>query len=545
MKRECAFVQSTNYLLGLFILMLGMSNCTQTEKFDTQGLQSGPIPTKLHPTQILSGSEKLLELGKKVYDKRCAPCHGLDGKGEGEAAYLLYPKPRDFVSAQYRMVSTWERVPTNGDLYYVISRGIPGSAMPSWAHLSEETRWALVHHVKSLAQKPFEATTAESESDKGVIKVPPQPPYDADAEARAKMMFAEACAPCHGKTGRGDGVQKQFDHKGYPTRPRDLTQGIFKGGSENEQIYRRLVAGMPGSPMPMSDWAYGDDAWHLAHFVLSMSSEKQRERVEMKKFRILARRVNEIPGHPDAGIWRDAEGVNLHMMPLWWRDDRPEILNVKALHDGKQLAMRLMWSDETHDHTAIRVQDFRDAAAVQFALDDDPPFFGMGEKRQFVNLWMWKSERQADLEPAFQDIDKVYPNIGIDSYPNLMRSALEQPTRHALTMESDPDFITGWGAGNIVSNPTRKTASEDLAAEGFGTLKSRPITDQKVEAKGVYDVGTYRVVLRRSFKGTGKYSVDLSPGHTVQVAFAVWNGSAGDRDGKKSVTIWQELLIVD
>jgi hypothetical protein len=29
----------------------------------------------------------------------------------------------------------------------------------------------------------------------------------------------------------------------------------------------------------------------------------------------------------------------------------------------------------------------------------------------------------------------------------------------------------------------------------------------------------------------------------VPVAFAVWNGSAGDRDGKKSVSIWQELVI--
>jgi hypothetical protein len=29
----------------------------------------------------------------------------------------------------------------------------------------------------------------------------------------------------------------------------------------------------------------------------------------------------------------------------------------------------------------------------------------------------------------------------------------------------------------------------------------------------------------------------------VPVAFAVWNGSAGDRDGKKSVTIWQDLKI--
>jgi mono/diheme cytochrome c family protein len=515
------------------------------KKTDQQDLKAGPIPAELLPTQTLASSQKLLDLGKKVYTQRCSPCHGLDGKGEGEAAYLLYPKPRDFVIAQYRMVSTWERLPTDEDLYHVISRGIPGSAMPAWSHLDEESRWSLVHYVKSFAKRPFQASIEESEGGKGVIKVPEQPPYSVEAEARAKMMFKEACAPCHGLTGRGDGVQEQFDEKGYPTRPRDLTQGIFKGEPGNEGIYRRIVAGMPGSPMPMSDWSYGEDAWHLTHFVLSMSSEEQRERVEMKKFRLLATRVEQIPEHPDAGVWRHVEAVNLHMMPLWWRDDRPEILSVKALHDGKQLAIRLMWADESHDHTAIRPQDFRDAAAVEFALTDDPPFFGMGEKGQFVNLWMWKSERQADLEPAFQDIDKVYPNIGIDSYPNLMRSALEQPTRHALTLESNPDFITGWGAGNIVSDPTRKSPSEDLSAQGFGTLKAHPMPDQNVAAKGVYDLGTYRVVLRRSFNGSGKYSVDLNPGQIVPVAFAVWNGSAGDRDGKKSVTIWQELVIVE
>jgi DMSO reductase family type II enzyme heme b subunit len=37
--------------------------------------------------------------------------------------------------------------------------------------------------------------------------------------------------------------------------------------------------------------------------------------------------------------------------------------------------------------------------------------------------------------------------------------------------------------------------------------------------------------------------VALTADSTVPVAFAVWNGSAGDRDGKKSVTIWQDLKI--
>jgi hypothetical protein len=191
----------------------------------------------------------------------------------------------------------------------------------------------------------------------------------------------------------------------------------------------------------------------------------------------------------------------------------------------------------------MRPQDFRDAVAVQFALAPDPPFFAMGQKGQVVNIWMWKSERQADLEPAFQDLDKIYPNIGIDSYPNLLASPEEQPTRHALTLKSDPNFVTGWGAGNIVSDPTRASAAEDLMAQGFGTLRARPRADQAVDARGVYLSGTYRVMFRRSLAGRGARAVSLAPGTTVPVGFAVWNGSAGDRDGKKSVTIWQDLVI--
>jgi anaerobic selenocysteine-containing dehydrogenase len=102
-------------------------------------------PPSLIPSTPRPASPELLALGRRLYDKQCAACHGADGRGAGEAAYLLYPKPRNFVDGAYRLVSTWERVPTDEDLYRTISRGMPGSAMPSWSHLSEEERWALVH----------------------------------------------------------------------------------------------------------------------------------------------------------------------------------------------------------------------------------------------------------------------------------------------------------------------------------------------------------------------------------------------------------------
>jgi hypothetical protein len=167
----------------------------------------------------------------------------------------------------------------------------------------------------------------------------------------------------------------------------------------------------------------------------------------------------------------------------------------------------------------------------------------MGQPGAPVNIWMWKAERQADLEPAFQDLEKVYPNLGIDSYPNLMRSALEQPARHALTLESDPMFVTAWGAGNIIADPTRRSATEDLNAVGFGTLRARPRPDQTVQSDGEWTTDTYRVVLRRALKPTGKDAVQLAPGGRTPVAFAVWDGAAGDRDGQKSVTIWQDLRL--
>jgi mono/diheme cytochrome c family protein len=490
----------------------------------------------------------LLEQGRTTYVKQCSPCHGVEGRGDGEAAYLLYPRPRNFTTGRFKLVSTWEGVPTDDDLFAAITRGMPGSAMPAWGHLPERTRRALVQYVKSLsgaafAVPPAADPTPDGQAGHGVIRVPPEPADTPESRAKGQEFFADACASCHGPAGRGDGVQAQVDDQGYRTQPRNLTLGVFKGSPEPTALYRRLMAGMPGTPMPNSSWAYGEDSWHLVHLVRSWSSDEQRARVEMRRETIRAVRLDTLPTHPDDSLWQQAPYVNLHLMPLWWRSERPEEVTVRAAHDGRELVLLLVWQDFTNDETAMRPQDFRDAVAVEFALTPDPPFFAMGNSGGPVNIWMWKSERQADLEPAFQDLEKIYPNLGIDSYPNSLRSALEQPMRHALTLESDPTFVTGWGAGNIVSDPTRKSPVEDLHAQGFGTLRARPRPDQQVQALGIYGTDSYRVMLRRVFKGTGDDSVRLKPGAEIPLAFAVWNGSAGDRDGKKSVTIWQQLVI--
>jgi mono/diheme cytochrome c family protein len=529
-----------------FALMLALGTVVADAANDSVSVE--PLPASWEPSQHPPGTSQLLENGRRTYEKQCAPCHGPTGRGDGPAAYLLFPRPRDFTAARYRLVSTWEGVPTDDDLFRTISRGIPGSAMPSWSHLSEEERWGLVYYVKTFAKTPIKvAPTKEPDKEgnggTGEIEVPPEPPYTAQAREHARSMYKDACASCHGAEGRGDGNQAMHNEEGLPIQPRDLTAGIFKGSPEPKQLYQRLIAGMPGTPMASASWGSGNDAWDLVHYLLDLSNAKQRARAEMRRFAIPVTRVAALPDHPDAGVWNRTPLANIHLMPLWWRYDRPEQLTVRALHDGQEIALLLVWTDVTHDATAMRPQDFRDAAAVELSPASDPPFFAMGQRGQPVNIWMWKAERQADLEPAFQDLEKIYPNLGIDSYPNLLKSPLEQPHRHALTLQSDPTFVTAWGAGNIVADPTRGSASEDLTAQGFGTLRARSPADQSVTAKGEYVADSYRVMFRRKLESGGPGAVALKPGDTVPVAFAVWDGAAGDRDGKKSVTIWQELRL--
>jgi cytochrome c oxidase cbb3-type subunit 2 len=256
--------------LGLLVAAaLWSSACACRRAGDAEADRPGLIPASLAPSTTLAPSPALVALGRKTYEKECLACHGKDGDGEGEAAYLLYPRPRDFTSGQFRMVSTWDNVPTDEDLFRTISRGMPGSAMPSWGHLPERTRWGLVHYVKSFSKRPL-AVQASHEPDAdgndaaGVVSVPKEPPHTKQAERRARATFVKSCAPCHGPAGKGDGQQKQTDSKGFATRPRDLTLGVYKGSPDPESVYRRIVAGMPGSPMPQSAYLHGEPAWETS-----------------------------------------------------------------------------------------------------------------------------------------------------------------------------------------------------------------------------------------------------------------------------------------
>lgn len=85
-----------------------------------------------------------LKEGKKLYEKFCWQCHGMDGKGEGPGAKNLNPKPADHTSALVQDQ-------TDGAIFWKISKG-RGAMQPYERTLNKTQRWQLVEYIRSLAQ---------------------------------------------------------------------------------------------------------------------------------------------------------------------------------------------------------------------------------------------------------------------------------------------------------------------------------------------------------------------------------------------------------
>src|SRR3970282_1151339 len=100
-------------------------------------------------------------------------------------------------------------------------------------------------------------------------------------------------------------------------------------------------------------------------------------------------------------------------------------------------------------------------------------------------------------------------------------------------------FLAGQAAGNPRANATLVSSVEDLNAVGFGTLTTQAPKGQNVHGASEYRDGVGRGVMARARADGAPTDAVLRPGTAAAtVAFAVWDGSRGDRDGLKSVSTW-------
>src|SRR5579885_654768 len=96
----------------------------------------------------LPDSAEIVEKGKALYQGRgtCVNCHGATGRGDGPAAMGLDPSPRNFHHHGF-----W-RHRTEGEVFWVIKYGVPGTAMIGFGdQLSDEEIWTIIQYERRFS----------------------------------------------------------------------------------------------------------------------------------------------------------------------------------------------------------------------------------------------------------------------------------------------------------------------------------------------------------------------------------------------------------
>lgn len=211
--------------------------------------------------------------------------------------------------------------------------------------------------------------------------------------------------------------------------------------------------------------------------------------------------------------------VNLmrQAMVLPWGKSLASPLRVRAFHNEKDIYFYLQWNDNTED-IARDVGRFPDATAIMFPTEKKVPastilmgFMGRAD------IWQWKASVDAEYwESNPPAAKKAYSDF---YYPFEEEELLN------------------------VSKLKPKSAVTDLVTIRVGTLT--PKEQQFVQGKGIWKGNSWHVVMKRSLgiSRTSEFDTVFIRETKQLCAFAVWNGSNGDRGGRKSISDWIVLEV--
>ncbi len=487
--------------------------------------------------------------GKGLYKLRCEVCHGEQGAGDGVAAELMYPRPRDFTLALFKYKSSpGTELPRDEDLFNTIKYGLPGTGMPGWgnrgrARLTDEQIRSLIPEIKrfdlTAAWPPEDADEDAFNDDEIYTKddfrvittsepLSGQIAYSDESIAKGREAFLKACEQCHGAEGRGNIVsgKKLEDDWGGRLWPRNLTkpwtwratQAQTSGKGEREEtirnIYARLSIGIPGTPMPAhrateegnTDPISLENRWHIANFVYSLRNTTVQP-VEGPVVTAM-KMEGELPAAVDDERWGQAPAATLHLVPNIIKEDRlftplNDAVTVRTLYNSKEIAFLLELDDRTHsrpgdsyftDLMDENLEMYPDAFAIQFPRDGA------------------YSTSPVTVKPLYRHGD----------------------ARHKTT-------IWYWNAGSV--EPEAKPQSMLLEGSGPNKKLEPRMKDTSLTASGEWKDGRWRVLMKRPRDGSASGDVSFFEGQFIPISFANWDGSNGEKGSKHTLTTWYWLML--
>jgi mono/diheme cytochrome c family protein len=249
-------------LLALFILGLSVNAQSDAGRTIFAGVPEG-IRSRANPQ---ANDRDAAFDGWKLFQQHCAQCHGENAEGGRVAPTLINPVIRSA---------------TVGEIFWLVTNGIPDRGMPSWSRLSETQRWKIVSFLMSRNAigavpadygAPPALFTKPSWQRPVFAKVPvnhraKRNPLAGDPNARIAglKLFQIHCSTCHGTAGEGT--------RRAPSLANPRMQQATPG-----EIFWIVTNGLVRHGMPAWSRLPDQQRWQIVSFLRSMNAERMPAR---------------------------------------------------------------------------------------------------------------------------------------------------------------------------------------------------------------------------------------------------------------------------
>jgi DMSO reductase family type II enzyme heme b subunit len=423
-----------------------------------------------------------------------------------------------------------------------------------------------------------------------------------DANA-GKAVYELKCAGCHGVKGDGKGPAAEL----LLPRPRDFTSGIYKIRTTvnktptDQDIFRIVTEGMPGTSMPAWSVLPEKDRWNLVAYIKAFAGDKLKEpakKVELPKevgsSEASIKRGKEmyeaIECHKCHGAEGRADGPSRGELKDEWGNPVPPAnlakrWNFRGGHSRTDIATRIangvlgtpmpafldavekpedVWH-LTNFIMALGPDSPRHATllpvtAVRDAIPDDPnaeiwkkidgnniPLMGQViiDPRNFnpsidlVAVRAVYNDKEIAFHLTWDDPSNSTKGDGKTTFVDAI--SLQFPPQITAGTER-PYFLMGDGseAVYLLRWDADKGASE---ATANGPTKIAAVKGGEVAGKAVYANGRYQLVLKRALAVQGAERPTFRSAVFTPVAFQAWDGGAGEAGPKMSLTSWYYLRL--